>query len=83
MSITLNQLGKNLARNTGMMAKEAGIDLKQLSDLSGVSLRTLYRIEKARKARKSYSPMFKTVAKLASLAGVSVDDYVQGHLEFK
>jgi|HigsolmetaAR202D_1030399.scaffolds.fasta_scaffold12858_5 Predicted transcriptional regulators len=74
---TLNQIGRTLARNTAILRKDAALNLSDMERMTGVSRRTLGRIEKARKERRPYSPMLKTVLKLAETAGVSVDDYIK------
>lgn len=74
---TLNKIGKTLARNTAILRKDVALNLSQMERMTGVSRRTLARIEKARKERRPYSPMLKTVVKLAETAGVPVDTYIK------
>jgi DNA-binding XRE family transcriptional regulator len=83
MSNNLNVLGKNLTTNATVMRKEAEMNLSQLAHFTGVSRRTLSRIEAAKKARKTYNPMLKTAIKLAAVAGVTVDEFISGKLVFK
>jgi DNA-binding XRE family transcriptional regulator len=83
MSTTLNQLGKNLAANTVRMRKDSSTNIKELAHITGVSARTLQRIEVAKKARQSYSPMLKTAIRLADAAGVTVDEFIKNRLVFQ
>lgn len=74
---SLNQIGRTLARNTVMLRKDVEMNFSEMARLTGVSRRTLGRIEKAKAERRSYSPMLKTVVKLAETAGTTVDDYIK------
>ncbi|MCU1492219.1 MAG: hypothetical protein JWM85_3624 [Acidimicrobiaceae bacterium] len=74
---TLNQIGKTITRNTTLLRRDVCMNLSDMERLTGVSRRTLGRIEKARAERRTYSPMLKTVLKLAETAGVTVDDYLK------
>jgi transcriptional regulator with XRE-family HTH domain len=79
---TLNQLGRTLTRNTSMLRKDIDMSLTEMSYLTGVSRRTLGRIEQARAARRTYSPMLKTVVKLAAATGVTVDEYLNNNFRY-
>lgn len=83
MSITLNQIGKNLAANASRMRKDSATNFNELAHITGVSVRTLKRIEAAKKARRTYSPMLKTVVRLADAAGVTVDTFLKNRLQFQ
>lgn len=74
---TLNQIGRTLARNTAILRKDVEMNLSEMERLTGVSRRTLSRIEKARAERRPYNPMLKTVVKLAETAGLTVDEYIK------
>jgi transcriptional regulator with XRE-family HTH domain len=73
---TLNSIGRTLTRNTRLLLRKSDFNMSELERITGVSRRTLSRIEAARKARRPYNPMLKTVVKLATAAGVSVDTYL-------
>lgn len=83
MSLTLNAIGKNLARNAVQMRKDSATNLTELAYITGVSRRTLSRIEAAKKARRSYNPMLKTVVKLSAAAGITVDQFINGKVAFQ
>jgi transcriptional regulator with XRE-family HTH domain len=74
---SLHRFGRNFIRNTARIQKAAQLSTSELAKATGVSSRTLARMEKARKEGRSYSPMLKTVARLAQAAGVSIDQYLQ------
>jgi transcriptional regulator with XRE-family HTH domain len=73
--ISLNRIGKTIARNTTILRRDANLNVSQMARLTGVSRRTLGRIERARAERRPYHPMFATVVKLADTAGVPIDTY--------
>lgn len=77
---TLNSMGRTLVRNTSQMRRWGDFNMSELAQATGVSRRTLGRIEAARRERRSYNPMLKTVVKLAEAAGVSVDYYIKFRL---
>lgn len=83
MSISLNRIGKNLAANSTTLRKKSDMSFAEMADATGVSRRTLQRIEAARKANRSYQPMLKTVARLAAATGASLDDFLGGRLTFQ
>jgi DNA-binding XRE family transcriptional regulator len=83
MSTTLNTMGKTFARNTVQIRKDSSTNLTELAYITGVSRRTLGRIEAAKKARKTYNPMLKTAIKLAQAAGVTVDELLNEKLSFQ
>lgn len=74
---TLNQIGRTLARNTAVLRKDVDMNLSDMARLTGVSRRTLGRIEKARAERRPYRPMLSTVVKLADTCGLTVDEYIK------
>jgi DNA-binding XRE family transcriptional regulator len=76
-------MGKVITQNTNSVRKAVDVTQTELADASGVSRRTLQRIESARRARRTYRPMLKTVVKLAAVAGVSIDDYINNRLQFQ
>jgi transcriptional regulator with XRE-family HTH domain len=82
MISNLTEAGKNLTKNTARLQGAVALTTIELANFTGVSERTLRRIETARKARRTYHPAFSTVARLANFAGVTVDDYVKLHLQF-
>lgn len=71
-----NKIGRTVARNTAKLRKNAKLSLSDMERATGVSRRTLARIETAHSDRSPYIPSLKTVVKLAETAGVSVDTYV-------
>lgn len=73
---SLHRFGRNLIRNTARIQKASELTTSELALATGVSRRTLGRMEKARKEGRSYNPMLKTVAKLASAAGITIDQYL-------
>lgn len=83
MTTSLNQMGKVITQNTNSVRKAVDVTQLELAEASGVSRRTLQRIEAARKSRRTYRPMLKTVVKLAAVAGVSIDDYINNRLQFQ
>lgn len=83
MNTNLNQMGKTLTQNTNSVRKAVGINTTELAEFTGISKRTIQRIEAARRARRTYRPMLKTAVLLAHFAGVSVDDYIKNSLQFQ
>lgn len=83
MSTLLTQLGRTMTQNASSVQKAVAANRTELADFTGISVSTLARIEKARKARRTYNPAFKTVVKLAEFAGVSIDDFVKSRLTFR
>jgi transcriptional regulator with XRE-family HTH domain len=79
----LKEAGRNIVRNTTGMKNTGRMSISEMAIFSGISERTLCRIETARKARQSYKPAFSTVAKLATAAGVTIDVFVKNHLTFQ
>ncbi len=77
---TLNQMGRNLTRNTFRLRKNSELNLAEMARATGVSRRTLGRIEQARSERRTYNPMLKTVVSLAQAAGITVDEYIKTSL---
>lgn len=82
-NLTLNSMGKNLVRNTAVLRADSLLTVEQTAKVTGVSERTLNRIELAKKSRRSYNPMLHTVVKLAEASGVTVDDYISKKLTFQ
>ncbi len=82
MTTNLTQAGRNLTQNTKTLKGAVELSLTELAGFSGVSKRTLERMEAARKARRTYRPALSTVVKLADLAGVTVDDFIKTRLNF-
>jgi transcriptional regulator with XRE-family HTH domain len=83
MNTNLNQMGKTLTQNTNSLKGAVEVGVTELATFTGVSKRTLQRIEAARRARRTYRPMLKTAVKLAAAAGVTVDDYINSRLQFQ
>jgi transcriptional regulator with XRE-family HTH domain len=83
MTTNLTQAGKTLTQNAGRLNRAVELTKTDMAAMSGVSIRTLQRIESARKARRTYRPALSTVVKLADFAGVSVDDFIKHKLEFQ
>ena len=83
MSFSLTQMGRTFTQNTNSLQKAVELTQEQLAHHVGLSTSTLHRIETARVARRTYRPSFATVAKLALLAGVSIDDFVNTRLSFE
>ena len=81
--VNLATIGRNLIRNTTSLRTESDVTVGQLAQATGVSERTLNRIEAARRERRSYNPMLKTVVKLAAASGTTVDEYIKTKLEFQ
>ena len=79
----LNILGRNIATNVSRLVEANGLPNKELAERVGLSTSTIYRINKARAARRPYRPMLSTVIKLAADAGVSVDDFIRTRLVFE
>lgn len=78
MQVTLNKAGRNLISNANTIQKESLLTIKEMAEATGVSKDTLYRMNKARKERRTYNPMFSTVVKLAQASQISIDDLVSG-----
>lgn len=83
MTTNLNQIGKTILANTAASRLSIEATAPTLALISGVSVRTLQRMESARKARRTYRPALSTVVKLAAAVGVTVDEYIQGRLTFE
>jgi transcriptional regulator with XRE-family HTH domain len=83
MTTNLNQVGKTLTQNARNLNVAVELSQNEMAAMSGVSRRTLQRIEAARKARQTYRPALSTVIKLADFAGVTVDDFIKSRLQFQ
>lgn len=79
----VEKAGNNVMRNTFQLRKQSGISVKELSGISGVSMAALYYMENLRQWGCSYTPSLKTVARLAFVAEVSIEDYLGGKLQFE
>lgn len=80
--LNLTQIGRTLARNAAVLRAQSTLNLTQTQEATGVSRRTLARIEKARAQRRTYKPMLSTVVKLANASGVTVDEFLTQQLTF-
>lgn len=83
MTTNITNAGRTLTKNAKSLAGAVNVNLTELAGLSGLSKSTLYRIETARKFRRTYHPMMSTVIKLADVAGVTVDDFIKSRLSFQ
>jgi len=83
MITNLTEAGRNLTKNASRLKGAIELSTAELSAFTGVSKRTLNRIEVARKARRTYRPSLATAVKLANFAGVSVDEFIQSTLNFE
>lgn len=81
MQVSLNKAGKILVQNVNTIRKESRLTVKELAEATGVSKDTIYRMNKARKERRTYRPMLSTVVKLAKASNISIDDLVSGKVD--
>jgi transcriptional regulator with XRE-family HTH domain len=77
------KLSLNVGRNTIEVRKANELSFPQLASVSGVSRRTLQRIEKARKDKAIYVPKESTITKLANLVGVTPQEFAGQKLAFQ
>lgn len=78
----LNQMGKTFTQNTNSLQVATGLSTAELAEHAGLSTSTIYRIQAKRKARRTHNPTFSTIAKLALLSGVTIDEYSTTRLNF-
>lgn len=83
MTINITKAGKIIARNVAQIRKESEITQAQMAEATGVSRRTIQRIEQANTYGVAYNPLLSTAVKIANAAQITVQDLIYSQLEIQ
>ncbi|HXP50880.1 MAG TPA: hypothetical protein VN922_13045 [Bacteroidia bacterium] len=80
MAITLIRSGKTVARNATKLRRATGMSRNAFAKTVGISSYTMGLIESRYDQKERYTPALSTVIKLATAAGVSVEEFISTSL---